>query len=330
MATRKRKLPDKKKPARKVSGFVILAAQASMRMAGRNPRAVVGTVGFLVVFGFVSANAFWYQPGRHPAPFLRTRDPGNFSAMLGLNSSTAIKLHPDDVTTYVIQRQSTAAVASAQTPVQAKPQAQPQAMADQQMLVAFQSQLTRLGLYNGPLDGRRSTQTSAAISAYQQQLGLPTSGQPSSDLLAILTADRGTPPVASAPDTMVAAVHPKERPSAVKLSGDAGIDPVAAAIRNAEKNITTPPATKASAKVVAPVPKVPVGAVPSDGNVSTSVIMDIQRGLINVAYTGITVDGVAGEKTKAAIRHFQRHYRLPETGEPDMAVLKTLKSIGAL
>lgn len=336
MATRKRKLPDKKKPARKQRGFVILAAQATMRLAGRNPRAVVGTLGFLVVFGFVSANAFWYQPGRHPAPFLRTRDPGNFSAMLGLSSATAIKLHPDDVTTYVIQRQSTApaAVASAQIPVQAQAQPQPQAMADQQMLVAFQSQLIRLGLYNGPLDGRRSTQTVAAISAYQQQLGLPASGQPSSDLLAILTADRGTPPASSATDTMVASVHPQERPNAVKLSSDTGIDPVAAAIRNAEKNMTTPPATKASARVTAPVPKVPVGAVhtdaPADTNASTSLIMDIQRGLINVAYTGITVDGVAGDKTKAAIRHFQRHYRLPETGEPDMAVLKTLKSIGAL
>lgn len=333
MATRKRKLPDKKKPARKEPGFVILAAQASMRLAGRNPHAVVATLGFLVVFGFVSANAFWYQPGRHPAPFLRTRDPANFSAMLGLNTGADLRLHPDDVTTYVIQRQSAApaAVATAQPQQpQAQPAAQPQTVADQQMIVAFQSQLTRVGLYNGPLDGRRSSQTVAAISAYQQRMGLPTSGQPSSDLLAILTADQGASSSEGATDTMVASVHPKERPSAATLSGDAGVDPVAAAIRNAEKNITTPPATKASAKMVAPVPKVAVGAASGDAPASTSLIMDIQRGLINVAYTGITVDGVAGDKTKAAIRHFQRHYRLPETGEPDMAVLKTLKSIGAL
>jgi len=42
------------------------------------------------------------------------------------------------------------------------------------------------------------------------------------------------------------------------------------------------------------------------------------------------VDGVASDQTKAAIRRFQKHYRLPETGEPDVAVLKKLKSIGAL
>jgi hypothetical protein len=29
-------------------------------------------------------------------------------------------------------------------------------------------------------------------------------------------------------------------------------------------------------------------------------------------------------------RRFQRHYRLPETGEPDDLVLKKLKSISAL
>ncbi|HBF29535.1 peptidoglycan-binding domain-containing protein [Rhizobium sp.] len=329
MATRKRKLPDKKKPVRKEPGFVILAAQASMRLAGRKPSAVVATLGFVVVFGFVSANAFWYQQGRHPSPFLRTRDPGNFSAMLGFNTSAATNPHPDDVTTYLIQRQSTVPAAPPSVAAAVPPQTQPEGLADQKMVLAIQSQLSRLGLYDGPIDGRRSATTVAAIGAYQQQLGLPPSGQPSSDLLAILTADKGQP-LAPATDSMVATVRPQERPTAVKTSGGDSVDPVAAAIRSAEKNMVTPPATKASAHIAAPVPKVPVGVAQTDATTGTSLVMDIQRGLINVAYTGITVDGVAGDKTKAAIRHFQRHYRLPETGEPDMAVLKTLKSIGAL
>ncbi len=45
--------------------------------------------------------------------------------------------------------------------------------------------------------------------------------------------------------------------------------------------------------------------------------MSIQRGLSNIAYADVTIDGVAGEQTRAAIRHFERHYRLPETGEPN-------------
>ncbi len=36
------------------------------------------------------------------------------------------------------------------------------------------------------------------------------------------------------------------------------------------------------------------------------------------------------EQTRAAIRHFQKHYNLPEDGEPNQAVLKKLKEIGAI
>jgi peptidoglycan hydrolase-like protein with peptidoglycan-binding domain len=335
MATRKRKLPDKRKPVRKEPGFVAMAAKACMRLAARNPSAVACTLGFFVVLGCVSANAFWYQPGRHPSPFLRTRDPHNFSIMLGLNTSTAIKPHPDDVTTFLIQRQDKAVAPPAAPATTASVPVQTPAVppVDQQTVLSIQTQLARLGLYNGPLNGQRDAQTDDAIRAYQQRIGLSATAQPSDDLLTVLAADKGA---GDAPE--IATVHPLERPTMVKLSSDEDIDPVAAAIRSAEKNVVTAPATKASVRTVTPVPRVAVGAETSRANLSLSaaptvgpsLVMDIQRGLINVAYTGITVDGVVGEKTKAAIRHFQRHYRLPETGEPDMAVLKTLKSIGAL
>ena len=42
------------------------------------------------------------------------------------------------------------------------------------------------------------------------------------------------------------------------------------------------------------------------------------------------IDGIPGEDTRTAIRRFERHYQLPETGEPSAAVLKKLKAIGAL
>ncbi|MCD2175554.1 peptidoglycan-binding domain-containing protein [Rhizobium sp. C4] len=62
----------------------------------------------------------------------------------------------------------------------------------------------------------------------------------------------------------------------------------------------------------------------------SNLTMAIQKGLSNLAYRDVTVDGVPGEQTKEAIRHFQKHYRLPVTGEPDEAVLEKLKKIGAL
>ena len=57
---------------------------------------------------------------------------------------------------------------------------------------------------------------------------------------------------------------------------------------------------------------------------------DNKGDLDRMAYANVGVDGVAGEQTRAAIRHFQKHYNLPENGEPSEAVLKKLKEIGAL
>ncbi|MDQ0454315.1 peptidoglycan-binding domain-containing protein [Rhizobium paknamense] len=337
MTTRKRKSPERK-PARKEPGFLSMAASASFRLIARYPLKTGGVFAFCVVFGFVAANAFWYQPGQHPSPFLRTRDPHNFTALLGLNRSGVLKPDPQDVTTFRIQRDTgekigTAQQAVAQTTLQntssqnAAPQEEQAALR-----LSVQKELARLQLYRGPVDGSSNAATEAAIRGYEARIGLPVTGLPSDDLLAALSLDTLSP------------VTPKDRPVAV-VAEDKAIDPVAAAIRSAEKTIVTAPApTKISARPAAAEVKnaaatpqrisapasapLPPGTV--GGATQVSMIMDIQRGLANIAYTNVTVDGVAGEQTKAAIRHFERHYRLPETGEPNPAVLAKLKAIGAL
>jgi peptidoglycan hydrolase-like protein with peptidoglycan-binding domain len=108
----------------------------------------------------------------------------------------------------------------------------------------------------------------------------------------------------------------------IGLHGD---DPVAAAIRSSNRSpMMTPPADipTGSARPVRPVAPGPAGA--------TQLVLQIQKGLANIAYTDVETDGLAGAQTRAAIRRFEKHYRLPETGEPNEAVLKKLKAIGAL
>ncbi|MFN7052956.1 MAG: peptidoglycan-binding protein [Gemmobacter sp.] len=281
--------------------------------------------------------------------------------MLGLNSNQSLTPDPDDVTTFRIQRQTaentpssgaapaTGSGLASTAPVNATPTsavpvtdtAAPVAApvsdpAQARLTASVQTHLIRLGLYDGAADGKRGPRTDAAISAYQRRLGVPVTGAPSDDLLAALSIDEKSP-----------AVRPKERPVQARATADDTIDPVAAAIRNAEKTVTTaqstptpypstaarptparlPAATPVSTGAASPAN---LAATAGSAGAEASLIMDIQRGLINIAYTDISVDGVAGDKTKAAIRHFERHYRLPETGEPNMAVLKKLKSIGAL
>ncbi len=205
--------------------IVITGLAALGGLAARHPSTVGGTCAFLVVFSFVAANALWYQPGGHPAPFLKMRSADN---SLGF---TATKPEPHDVTTFVIEREG-------------------------------------------------------------EEQDLP-------EVTDVTPAERPFDEVAKVIENKPARTQAEEE-----------VDPVAAAIMEAEAD---PGVTSAVAK---PVP--------------SELVMKIQKGLSNIAYTDIAVDGLIGEKTRTAIRHFEKHYRLPVTGEPNEQVLAKLKDIGAL
>ncbi|MCP8897045.1 peptidoglycan-binding protein [Shinella daejeonensis] len=115
----------------------------------------------------------------------------------------------------------------------------------------------------------------------------------------------------------VVEITPAERPfDEVASNATAPADPVAAAIRQAEADPAVTSAVERPAPAVA--------------QISDDLVMKIQKGLSNIAYADIAVDGLIGEKTRSAIRHFEKHYRLPVTGEPNGRVLAKLKDIGAL
>jgi hypothetical protein len=219
--------PGARATAPRRPNVVLVGLSALGRLAARNPGTVGGTCAFLVVFSFVAANALWYQPGGHPAPFLKTRSADN---SLGF---TATKPEPHDVTTFVIER-------------------------------------------------------------VEEGEDLP-------EVTDVTPAERPFDEVAE----IIAEKPVKAAPEASEEA-----DPVAAAILRAEAD---PAVTSAVQK---PVP--------------SELVMKIQKGLSNIAYTDIAVDGLIGEKTRTAIRHFEKHYRLPVTGEPNELVLAKLKDIGAL
>lgn len=303
MAPRKRKSP-KKTTAQIGAGFVSLVVSAIGREILRHPKLVGGCGAFAVVFGFVAANALWYQPGVHPTPFLRTRDAENPNGIAGYRPTEPLGTH-GNVTTFRIERP--AENETAQPPAAAETVALPAADSQkpQQIVADIQAELKKRGLYEGDADGRMGPKTAAAIMFFEETLGMEQTGEPTTRVLAALKIDGAT----------VAAI-PKDRPS--DTSGGVEIDPVAAAIRKAE----------------APRPKAEPASLNTSANaakpVSRDLISRIQQGLINIAYADVKVDGVAGQQTRNAIRAFEKHYRLPETGEPSEAVLKKLKSIGAL
>ncbi|MEI2297603.1 peptidoglycan-binding domain-containing protein [Ensifer sp. MJa1] len=320
MAPRKRKQPERRKAAQRTPGLAVrglaLAGQGvglAGRLMARHPLVSGGSAAFIVVFSFVAANAMWYQHGIHPSPLLRTRVP-----LVSPETAQRIAIAKGEdveqrnVTTFVIEREGEVkadnvedVIAQASADLSSdKPSPERVASVPDQahakLIADVQKELTRIGLYEGVPDGRNGPRTAAAILRFEQRAGRTETGEASAELLQALRVA----------GQQHAAAMPASRPYQEQKDAGAPVDPVAAAIRSAEKDGQM----------------IPRAEIPA----SSELVLNIQKGLSNLAYADVAVDGVAGEQTRAAIRHFEKHYRLPQTGEPNPQVLKKLKEIGAL
>jgi peptidoglycan hydrolase-like protein with peptidoglycan-binding domain len=294
------------------NGQGILAMLGSVVSA--HPSIAGGSVAFAVIFGFVASNALWHQPGRHPAPILKTRDVVASAQPLAAARPDAltplIKGAPTrTVTTYRIERSDETPTASIPVPVApapAIPQVSPEvaaAPASDPVLVRIQTVLAEKGLYSGEIDGLMGPKSAAAIRAWEKNNGYAETGEASAALLSIMEQASSQLGEQAAP-AEVAAIAPEARPTPSPRPA-----PVVASDARAGEPVTVP---------------APAAEGPSE------LVQQIQSGLSNIAYADITVDGVAGAQTRAAISAFEKHYRLPVTGEPNQAVLKKLLEIGAL
>lgn len=307
--SRQRVSPDlfDDEPAR---GHGILGMLGSLVSA--HPSLAGGSVAFAVIFGFVASNAIWHQPGQHPAPILKTRE----AASPAVPVATARPVTPQTpfikgvpsrtVTTYRIERSDNTPTASIPVPnavpapavADSVAEAAPASAADP-VLVRMQTILAKKGLYSGDIDGLMGPKSAAAIRAWEKTNGYVETGEASPGLLAVMDkASTPAAPVEVASSQPAARPTPKPRPA---------------------------PAVASDARAGEPVT---ISALIADG--PSELVRQIQSGLSNIAYADITVDGVAGSQTRAAISAFEKHYRLPVTGEPNETVLKKLREIGAL
>lgn len=283
-------------------------------LVSAHPSLAGGSVAFAVIFGFVATNALWHQPGQHPAPILKTRDVGTSSVPLAAAKRDAltplIKSVPTrTVTTYRIERSDDTPTASIPVPNAAPaPAIAPAAPAVAEtvavpaadpVLTQIQTILAGKGLYQGAIDGLMGPKSAAAIRAWEKANGYTETGEATTALLAIMDQAGAQPaPVEVTSAQPVASPAPVPRPA-----------PAVASDTRAGEPVTLP-------------------AVTAEG--PSELVRQIQSGLSNIAYADITVDGVAGSQTRAAISAFEKHYRLPVTGEPNETVLNKLLEIGAL
>lgn len=335
MKTPKRKAPEKK-PVRQSAGPVFGVGAAALGVVAARPGLTGGVVVFTIIFGMISANALWYQPGGHPSPLLRTRDAGDQNLLFGFQRND----EPANVTTFRIERPEPAVTNSTGNAPNGVADVVKSATSD--LVRGVQMELARLNHYQGVADGLAGPRTAAAILAYQKAAGLPETGEASDTLLAALKATKAPaaqpqPVAVTAPpkaeEKPMAAKQPAPKPVAVPPARPtvmpakaAALDPVAEAIRKAEK--MTPPASIPN--VTTPNVATPAKLQATSSQADAAMVMKIQRGLSKFAYSHVPVDGVAGTTTRDAIRNFEKAYRLPETGTPNERVLKKLKEIGAL
>ncbi len=232
------------------------------------------------------------------------------------------------------------------------------ASTDPALVAGIQRELARRGIYQGTDDGLMGPRTESAILFFEEASGLPQRGVATPELLAVLQSQSKSQGQAAGlsqeqPQTQVTAAPlpiPRQAPRSVAPRAEAqraptrptaqpvvqqvkasarNEDPITATIRSSERQpAMMPPAEITGARRIAAAPTQAVKR--TDSVPASQMVLQIQKGLSNIAYTDVEIDGVAGTQTKAAIRRFQKHYRLPETGEPDAVVLQKLKAIGAL
>lgn len=297
------------------------------------PSIAGGSAAFAVIFGFVASNALWYQPGKHPAPILQTRPMENAELTqpddLQKVIRQAVQTEPSrEITTFRIKKEDNPLTGSIPVP-QTRPEwndgddrvtaAGAPAASDTRpdadpLLMDIQTLLKQKGFYGGEVDGLTGPMSRTAISNWQKKAGLDVNGQVSEELLESLRI--GGRPQSIAP-----------RSSQPEVT-----EPVSVAAPRAqapEEAQMVPVTRDAIAEVIAPQTASVSDAVTQLSG-ATELVRQIQSGLSNIAYADIAVDGFAGQQTRDAISAFEKHYRLPVTGEPNSQVLQKLVEIGAL
>jgi peptidoglycan hydrolase-like protein with peptidoglycan-binding domain len=129
----------------------------------KNPALAGGTTALGVAMIIITANAVWYQPGKHPSPMFSTR-----------------LASPGVITGSVEKSAGKGRISPVKTTTTAKRKALPEA---NDLTREVQSALADKGLYSGVMDGIYGAKTRSAIIQYQQSNNLKQTGKVSAKLL---------------------------------------------------------------------------------------------------------------------------------------------------
>jgi peptidoglycan hydrolase-like protein with peptidoglycan-binding domain len=131
------------------------------RALGRNPFDAVALFVLLVAAGAILINALYRQPGPHPAPIFSIKP-------------RPVATEPAEGVVPPLPRAK---------PAPAAPKAEPAARPRADIITDIQRELSRRGLYDGPVDGVTGPKTDAAIRDFETGAKLKVTGEASEDVL---------------------------------------------------------------------------------------------------------------------------------------------------
>jgi peptidoglycan hydrolase-like protein with peptidoglycan-binding domain len=182
------------------------------RALGGRPLDAVALFVLLVAVGAVLINALYRQPGPHPAPIFSVKP-------------RPVATAPAEVVPPMPRVRPAA-------PMVAKPE--PAVRSRPEITTDIQRELSRRGLYDGPVDGLTGPRTDAAIRDFETSAKLKVSGEPTEDLLRAiqrtpLKTENVPRPVPRPADPIADLIAPPPRVIAVQRAlNDFGYGPVKA------------------------------------------------------------------------------------------------------
>ncbi|WP_374829970.1 peptidoglycan-binding domain-containing protein [Paenochrobactrum pullorum] len=314
-------------------GFLFTTVSSGALFAGRfmvrNPVLTGGATAFLVVMGFVSANALWYQPQSHDNTFFRTRPelvfvptpkPSLLSSAANNNDKQAAptpdvsqSLKPADE---VQDKSSQIASLDSVELTDELPALAPNADLE---IAKIQQKLRSLGLYDGTVDGLPGPKTRQAVEQWQllqQKAGVNTP----------TTSELEKAPASSTIENILQVAVPEARP---RQQNTVSIDKVVTSNVSLKQET---PSVKIDVKPEKPArPEAVQASLTTNAQPVTSQdIVRVQAGLKAFGNDLIIVDGVAGKSTQDAIREFQKLFDMQITGQVDAQLIGKMREIGLI
>jgi peptidoglycan hydrolase-like protein with peptidoglycan-binding domain len=201
---------------------------------------------------------------------------------------------------------------------------------DREVTLQAQRQLKALGYNPGAVDGNFGRQTEAALREYQRAYRLPQTGLLDEATLRSLLPDRFQASPAPAALSNQEVIEQAQRQ--LKALGydpgvtDGNIGPqTEAAVREYQRAYRLPQTGLLDEATLRSLLPERFQASPAPTGLSNrEAMLQAQRQLKALGYNPGTIDGNFGPQTEAALREYQRAYRLPQTGRLDEATLRSL------